>query len=145
MPECGPPKLVFAIAGLDSRKEDFAGHTDGYLKQGLGIFTVDLPGTGESLHAAAEVNSDRIFSAVLDWLAKRPEVDAGRILVQGRSWSGHWAAKLAVTEAKRLQKAFAAARAQPLDDVVRTLIDDATSYAAGTPRDDDLTLVIAEL
>jgi esterase FrsA len=97
-----PAPLVFAIAGLDSRKEDFAGHTDGYLKQGMGIFTVDLPGTGESLHAAAEVNSDRIFSTALDYLVKRPEVDAGRILLQGRSWSGHWAAKLAVTERARL-------------------------------------------
>jgi esterase FrsA len=98
-----PAPLVFGIAGLDSRKEDVAAHTDGYLKHGIGIFSIDLPGTGESLHAAAEVNSDRIFSAALDHLVKRPDVDAGRIVVQGRSWSGHWAAKLAVTERERLR------------------------------------------
>lgn len=100
-----PVPLVFGIAGLDSRKEDVAAHTDGYLGHGLGLFAIDLPGTGESPHVAAEINSDRIFSAALDYLAKRPEVDAGRIVVQGRSWSGYWAAKLAITERGRLRGA----------------------------------------
>ena len=58
-----------------------AAHTDGYLKHGIGIFSIDLPGTGESLHAAAEVGSDRIFSAALDYLARRPDVDAARKVV----------------------------------------------------------------
>jgi len=98
-----PAPLVFGIAGLDSRKEDLAAHTDAVLKNGLGVFAVDLPGTGESPHAAGEVTSDRIFSAALDYLAKRPEIDAARIVVQGRSWSGHWAAKLAITERGRLR------------------------------------------
>lgn len=102
-PNVRPAPLVFGIAGLDSRKEDLAAHTDAYLNNGMGIFAVDLPGTGESPHAAGEVSSDRMFSVALDYLAKRPEIDAGRIVVQGRSWSGHWAAKLAVTERERLR------------------------------------------
>jgi len=100
-----PAPLVFGIAGLDSRKEDVAAHSDGYLKHGLGLFAIDLPGTGESPHAAAEIDSDRIFSCALDFLAQRPGVDAGRIVVQGRSWSGYWAAKLAITERERLRGA----------------------------------------
>ena len=100
-----PAPLVFGIAGLDSRKEDVAAHSDGYVGNGLGLFAIDLPGTGESPHAAAEIHSDRIFSAALDYLGKRPDVDAGRIVVQGRSWSGYWAAKLAVTERARLRGA----------------------------------------
>ena len=100
-----PAPLVFGIAGLDSRKEDVAAHSDGYVGNGLGLFAIDLPGTGESPHAAAEIHSDRIFSAALDYLAQRPDVDAGRIVVQGRSWSGYWAAKLAVTERARLRGA----------------------------------------
>jgi dienelactone hydrolase len=100
-----PAPLVFGIAGLDSRKEDVAAHSDGYLKHGLGLFAIDLPGTGESPHAAAEIHSDRIFSAALDYLAQRPDVDIGRVVVQGRSWSGYWAAKLAVTERTRLRGA----------------------------------------
>jgi len=97
--------LVFGIAGLDSRKEDVAAHSDGYLANGLGLFAIDLPGTGELSHAAAEIDSNRIFSAALDYLGKRPAVDAGRIVVQGRSWSGYWAAKLAITERARLRGA----------------------------------------
>ena len=100
-----PAPLVFGIAGLDSRKEDVAAQTDAYLKHGLGLFALDMPGTGESPDATAATNSDRIFSAVLDHFAARADVDAGRIVVQGRSWSGYWAAKLAVTERERLRGA----------------------------------------
>ena len=95
--------LVLGIAGLDSRKEDIAAHTDAYFERGLGIITIDLPGTGESPIAPAAVDADRLFSAVLDYLAARRDVDAGRIVVQGRSWSGYWAAKLAFTERARLR------------------------------------------
>jgi pimeloyl-ACP methyl ester carboxylesterase len=98
--------LVFAIAGLDSRKEDFAGHTESYLRRGIGVFAIDLPGTGESPIAPATPDSDRVFSAALDDLGTRSDVDAARIVVQGRSWSGYWAAKLAVTERDRLAGAI---------------------------------------
>ena len=37
-------------------------------------------------------------AAALDRLAGRPDVGAGRIVVQGRSWSGYWAARLAIAE-----------------------------------------------
>jgi esterase FrsA len=104
-PKPRPAPLVLGIAGLDSRKEDITAHADTYLTQGIALFAVDLPGTGESPLAAAEVNADRIFSEVLDYLEKRPEVDASRIIVQGRSWSGYWAAKLAITERTRLRGA----------------------------------------
>lgn len=103
LPPQRPAPLVFAIAGLDSRKEDFAAHSDTYLARGMGLFTVDLPGTGESPLAAASVDADRVFSAALDHLEQRPEIDAQRIVVQGRSWSGYWAAKLAVSERERLR------------------------------------------
>jgi esterase FrsA len=100
-----PAPLVFGIAGLDSRKEDIAGHSDAYLKNGLALFAIDLPGTGESPHAVAEPDSDRIFAAALDYLVTRPEVNAANVVVQGRSWSGYWAAKLAVTQRERLRGA----------------------------------------
>ena len=100
--EVRPAPLVFAIAGLDSRKEDFAAHADQYLQRGIGLLAVDLPGTGESPLAAAP-GSDRMFSALLDYLATRPDIDATRVVVQGRSWSGYWAAKLAHTERARLR------------------------------------------
>jgi esterase FrsA len=97
-----PAPLVFGIAGLDSRKEDVAAHSDAYVQRGLGVFAVDLPGTGESPIAPATPDSDRLFSAALDHLLARRDIDGSRIVVQGRSWSGYWAAKLAITERERL-------------------------------------------
>lgn len=98
-----PAPLVFGIAGLDSRKEDIAAHSDDYLQRGMALFAIDLPGTGESPLAVAEIDADRIFSEVLEYLEKRQDVDSERVLVQGRSWSGYWAAKLAITERARLR------------------------------------------
>ncbi|MGH8642070.1 MAG: alpha/beta hydrolase family protein [Burkholderiales bacterium] len=100
-----PAPLVFAIAGLDSRKEDIAGHSETYLKHGMGLLAIDLPGTGESPYLIADVDRDRIFAAVLDYLGTRPEVNAGSVIVQGRSWSGYWAARLAITQRDRLRGA----------------------------------------
>lgn len=98
-----PAPVVFGISGLDSRKEDVVADTDGYLRHGLAIIAVDMPGTGEAPITAAQPDSDRMFSAVIDYLQTRPEIDARRIVVQGRSFSGHWAAKLAYTERKRVR------------------------------------------
>jgi pimeloyl-ACP methyl ester carboxylesterase len=42
---------------------------------------------------------------VLDWVAGRDNLDASRVVVQGRSWSGYWAALLTVTERERLRGA----------------------------------------
>ena len=42
--------------------------------------------------------TDSVKAAALDRLAGRPDVGAGRIVVQGRSWSGYWAARLAIAE-----------------------------------------------
>lgn len=98
-----PSPIVFGIAGLDSRKEDIAAYSDNYLQHGMGLFAIDLPGTGEAPIETATADSDRMFSAALDYLATRPDVDAERVVVQGRSWSGYWAAKLAHTERARLR------------------------------------------
>ena len=98
-----PAPIVLGISGLDSRKEDVAAHTDRYLERGLAIIAVDMPGTGEAPIAAAQANSDRMFSAVIDYLQTRSDVDGTRIVVQGRSFSGHWAAKLAYSERARVR------------------------------------------
>jgi pimeloyl-ACP methyl ester carboxylesterase len=97
----GPVPMVLAISGLDSRKETMAETYAQILQQGVGFFAVDCPGTGQ---APVKVNptAERMFSAVLDYLQKRPEVDAGRILVHGVSFGGYWATKIAITEQKRL-------------------------------------------
>src|SRR5450631_3773741 len=43
-----PAPLVFKISGLDSRKEDAMEEVDQLLKAGIGVFGVDMPGTGQA-------------------------------------------------------------------------------------------------
>jgi esterase FrsA len=99
-----PVPLVFGINGLDSRKEDVIARVDDFLKLGIGVFAIDMPGTGQS-PILVDVGSERLFSAALDWLQTRPDIDGKRIVVQGRSWSGYWAALMAYTEKHRIRGA----------------------------------------
>jgi len=97
-----PAPLVFMISALDSRKEDSLERGADYLGHGLAVFAIDMPGTGEAL-IKADVGAERMFSAALDALLTRPEIDRSRVVIQGNSWSGYWAAKLAVTERARIR------------------------------------------
>ena len=99
-----PAPLVFGINGLDSRKEDVAANTDGFLKRGIGVFAIDMPGTGQA-PLLIDVGAERMFSRALDYLQTRKDVDAKRVVVQGRSWSGYWAALMAYTEKDRIRGA----------------------------------------
>jgi pimeloyl-ACP methyl ester carboxylesterase len=97
-----PVPLVFAISGLDSRKENLMDQFAPVLGEGIAIFAVDGPGTGQS-PLKASPSAERVFSKALDYLATRKEIDAGRIVLHGVSFGGYWAAKLAVVEKARLK------------------------------------------
>src|SRR6476469_9812305 len=98
----GPVPLVFAISGLDSRKENLADTYGALVDRGIGFFTLDSPGTGQS-PVQASPTADRVFSRALDYLVGRKEIDPKRIVVHGVSFGGYWASKLAVTERTRLR------------------------------------------
>ena len=97
-----PAPLIFAISGLDTRKEDMVVTNDLFLKNGIGIFAIDQPGTGQS-PLKIDVGSERVFSAALDYLQTRNDVDAKRIVVRGQSWAGYWAAIMGYTEKDRIR------------------------------------------
>jgi len=96
--------LVIGISGLDSRKEDVMVLSEAYLARGIALLAIDMPGTGEA-PVALTPGAEKMFGAVLDWVAARDDLDASRVVIQGRSWSGYWAALLAVTERERLRGA----------------------------------------
>jgi esterase FrsA len=99
-----PVPVVLTISALDSRKEDNVERGDVFIQRGIATFSLDMPGTGQA-PVKADVDSERMFSRALDHLAAQPEIDAKRIAVQGGSWSGYWAAKLAILERARLKAA----------------------------------------
>jgi hypothetical protein len=94
--------LVLTISALDSRKEDNVERGEAFIRRGIATFSFDMPGTGQA-PLKGDVDSEKMFSRALDYVATRPEIDAKRVVVQGGSWSGYWAAKLGIVERDRLK------------------------------------------
>src|SRR5438132_1941972 len=108
----GTVRLVIAVNGLDSRKEDLAESFGAILPYGIGFFAVDGPGTGQAPIKVSE-NAERMLSRVIDYVQTRPEVDKSKLAVHGVSWGAYWAAKLAIVERARLRGA--SAQSPPID------------------------------
>src|SRR5258708_836626 len=97
--------LVLTIGGLDGRKGNASFTNDAYLAHGVGYFSFDMPGTGQSTIRQVVPGAEREFTRVLDWIATRNDIDAKRVVVYGGSWGGHWAARLAYLERERIRGA----------------------------------------
>ena len=94
--------IVINFGGIDSFKAESYEYDEGLQKTGMASCAVDMPGVGEC-PIKASTTADSIFSAVIDYLEKRPDVDPKRIAIMGRSFGGYWAAKMAHVEARRLR------------------------------------------
>lgn len=101
----GPAPVVITIGGLDSRKENAAMRNAQYLEHGVASLAFDMPGTGESRPVVAAPGAEALFSAAINFIATRPELDGSRIVIYGSSWGGHWAARAAYLEPERLRGA----------------------------------------
>jgi esterase FrsA len=97
--------VIMHWGGVDGWKEDRRSNSEVLLRAGMASFTIDMPGTGENPCLAQEAKAERTFSAAVDYLEGRPDLDGKRIGCMGGSFGGYWAAKLAHTEAKRLRGA----------------------------------------
>jgi esterase FrsA len=97
------PPVVLHWGGVDGWKENRQ-HASAVLHRlGLATFTIDMPGTGEHPVKYIDPRAESTYSAAIDHLAGRSDVDGSRIAVWGGSFGGYWAARLAYTEAKRLK------------------------------------------
>ena len=99
------PPVVMHWGGVDGWKEDRRSNSELLHKEGLATFTIDMPGAGENPCLGQEPRAERTFSAAIDYLEKRSDIDGERIAVMGGSFGGYWAAKVAHVEAKRLRGA----------------------------------------
>jgi len=99
------PPVVMNWGGVDGWKEDRERPNQRLLRQGLATFTVDLPGTGESPVLYGDPAAQRAYSAFIDHLVERTDLDGSKIAVWGGSFGGYWAARLAYTEASRIKGA----------------------------------------
>ncbi len=99
-----PAPVVLHWGGIDTWKEDLNHLANAYLSQGWASIVMDMPGTGESGELASPT-AETIFSAVLDFIETRKDLNNEKVVVQGSSWGGYWATKLALTESTRLKGA----------------------------------------
>jgi pimeloyl-ACP methyl ester carboxylesterase len=94
--------VVINFGGIDGFKAEAFEYEEAMHRAGLTTCAIDMPGVGEC-PTKGSTTADSLFSAVIDYLQTRPEVDASRIGVVGQSFGGYWAAKMAFVEAKRLR------------------------------------------
>lgn len=96
------PPVVIATGGIDVYKEER--DTSDLLEAGLAAFSTDMPGNGECVEWYT-ADAGRTYSAVIDYLMKRDDLDGERLGIVGRSYGGYWAGKMAYVESKRIRAA----------------------------------------
>ncbi len=92
---CGPQPILLQVNGLDSTKEMKygIGLPRWLAKRGVASLVVDQPGTGEAIRLQglhARYDSEHWASRIVDWLEKRPDIDAARIGMEGVSLGGYY-------------------------------------------------------
>jgi acetyl esterase/lipase len=102
LPKATPAPLIMHWGGIDNWKEERHTFAERFVREGWGCLVLDSPGTGECPMLASP-DAHWVHVAALDYLIKRPEVDADRIAVVGASFGGYWATKLAYLEPDRLR------------------------------------------
>jgi esterase FrsA len=96
--------VVINFGGIDSFKAECFEYDEALQAAGMATCAVDMPGVGEC-PIKGSATAESLFSAIIDYLETRPTIDPRRIAIQGRSFGGYWAAKMAYVEAKRLHAA----------------------------------------
>ena len=104
-PGVAKPPVALHWGGVDGWKEDRLRAAAFILQAGLASLTIDMPGTGENPVRYGDPAAERSYTAWLDHLAQRTDVDGSRVAVWGGSFGAYWAARLAHTHATRIKGA----------------------------------------
>jgi 2,6-dihydroxypseudooxynicotine hydrolase len=100
------PVLVMA-PGLDSTKEELHAYEEPFLARGIAVVAFDGPGQGEAEYEVPICGDyERAASEVVDWIARRDDLDGGRIGIWGVSLGGYYAPRAAAFE-KRFKACIA--------------------------------------
>jgi esterase FrsA len=96
------PPVVISIGGVDFWKENMAAGGAALVEAGIANLSLDMPGTGEAPLGTAP-GAERIYTAAIDYLLGRSEVDGTRIAVRGESWGSYWALRTGYANPTRLK------------------------------------------
>src|SRR3954463_1099670 len=98
LPDRRKAPVVIYVPGMDQTKEVFPkAHHNIALSRGFHVLAMDGPGQGNSnIQKIRSVGDayERAGAAVIDYLCKRPEIDAGKIAVYGISMGSYWSLRL---------------------------------------------------
>ncbi len=97
VPKVERPPVVVVTGGVDTWKSDVERQCRAMLAEGMAVFAFDMPGTGESVWPL-EPNSDRVYSAAIEYLKTRSDLDGENIGVYLQSFAGLYAVKLALVD-----------------------------------------------
>jgi pimeloyl-ACP methyl ester carboxylesterase len=101
-PGVARPPVVISIGGSDLWKDTVAIQSRAFLPWGIAVIAVDKPGTGDAPLPVLP-GSERIYSAVIDYVQSRADLDGERIIMRGQSWGSYWSARTGYAEAARLK------------------------------------------
>jgi pimeloyl-ACP methyl ester carboxylesterase len=93
--------VVISIGGSDLWKDTVAVQSRAFLQWGIAVIAVDMPGTGDAPLPVLP-GSERMYSALIDHVQTRADLDGARIIVRGQSWGSYWSARTGYAEADRL-------------------------------------------
>jgi len=96
------PPVLLSIGGSDLWKDTVAIQSRAFLKHGIAVLALDKPGTGDA-PLPVRPGSERIYSAAIDHVLARADLDSTSIVVRGQSWGSYWAARTGYAEAARLK------------------------------------------
>ena len=98
LPDRRRAPVVIYVPGMDQTKEVFPkAYHNIALSRGFHVLAMDGPGQGASnlqKIRAVKDNYERAGAAVISYLLKRPEVDAGKIAIYGISMGSYWSLRL---------------------------------------------------
>jgi len=89
--------LVIILPGITGVKEDFFWIEDHFLAKGFAVFTMDIPGTGES-EWPMRIDSERVLNKTMQYIINIPEILPSRISILGFNMGAYWGLRLAARE-----------------------------------------------
>lgn len=88
--------LLISVGGLDGWKEARISQLEPLLDKGMGILSLDMPGTGQSGVKFDDKAMPSLFG-IIQKVLKRSDIDSSRIVLYGGSFGGYWTTKLAAS------------------------------------------------